>query len=209
MLTFIRDNEPIEKVISHGNQARQYDFMMHCFVLWQYQKSPPVSLGFVRDLNFYAAHLVSPTPGVFRHQTQHNVRITNTDHVPPSWEYVEAHLGNFITEIHRGYTESDPIDHAAYVLWPLNWIHPFAQGNGRTARALCYFLLCQRFNTWLKGSPNLLELIKRNNDEYYSLLGNLDKHVDPDGRTDVQPMARFLLRLLEEQTAAAEESEPD
>jgi hypothetical protein len=32
-----------------------------------------------------------------------------------------------------------PTELAAYGLWRLNWIHPFVEGNGRTARAVCYF----------------------------------------------------------------------
>jgi fido (protein-threonine AMPylation protein) len=30
---------------------------------------------------------------------------------------------------------------AAYALWRLGWIHPFHDGNGRTARALAYAVL--------------------------------------------------------------------
>jgi Fic family protein len=33
---------------------------------------------------------------------------------------------------------------AAYVLWKMNWIHPFADGNGRTARAVSYVVLSIR-----------------------------------------------------------------
>jgi Fic family protein len=31
---------------------------------------------------------------------------------------------------------------AAYALCRLNWIHPFAGGNGRTARAFSYLIIC-------------------------------------------------------------------
>jgi len=41
---------------------------------------------------------------------------------------------------------------AAYVMWRLNWIHPFADGNGRTSRALSYLILCI---AWEKSFPAL------------------------------------------------------
>ena len=45
---------------------------------------------------------------------------------------------------------ADPLFVAAYVLWRICWIHPFDDGNGRTARAASYFVLCQRL--WLEPS---------------------------------------------------------
>ncbi|HET9282483.1 MAG TPA: Fic family protein [Candidatus Angelobacter sp.] len=44
---------------------------------------------------------------------------------------------------------------AAYVIWRLNWIHPFADGNGRTSRALSYLVLCTRLGERLPGTVTI------------------------------------------------------
>ena len=32
---------------------------------------------------------------------------------------------------------------ASYLLWRINWVHPFGEGNGRTAFVLCNLILMQ------------------------------------------------------------------
>jgi hypothetical protein len=46
---------------------------------------------------------------------------------------------------------------AAYVLWKMNWIHPFADGNGRTARAISYVVLSIKLDSLLPGTPTIPE----------------------------------------------------
>jgi fido (protein-threonine AMPylation protein) len=46
--------------------------------------------------------------------------------------------------IATAWDESAPTALSAFVLWRLNWIHPFDDGNGRTARALAYLVACCR-----------------------------------------------------------------
>jgi hypothetical protein len=58
---------------------------------------------------------------------------------------------------------------AAYVLWKMNWIHPFADGNGRTARAVSYVVLSIKLDSLLPGTqrsrnkspPTKIPIIKR------------------------------------------------
>ena len=42
---------------------------------------------------------------------------------------------------------------AAYLLWRMNWIHPFADGNGRTARVVSYVVLSVKLDSLLPGAP--------------------------------------------------------
>jgi fido (protein-threonine AMPylation protein) len=43
----------------------------------------------------------------------------------------------FFSLIHENWTIVEhPTMLAAFALWNLNWIHPFIEGNGRTARAV-------------------------------------------------------------------------
>ncbi|MCY4008017.1 MAG: Fic family protein [Rhodobacteraceae bacterium] len=48
---------------------------------------------------------------------------------------------------------------AAYALWRITSIHPFVNGNGRTARSVCYFVLCGKSNGLLPGKDLLPELL--------------------------------------------------
>ncbi len=55
-----------------------------------------------------------------------------------------------------------PTGLAAYVLWRLNWVHPFVEGNGRTARAACYYLICMHYGALLPGKKIVPERIREN-----------------------------------------------
>src|ERR1700691_2453032 len=66
---------------------------------------------------------------------------------PPKRNTTESHhdsagQGLFQRPVNEHWEESNAIHLAAYILWKLNWIHPFADGNGRTARAVSYAVLC-------------------------------------------------------------------
>jgi Fic family protein len=57
----------------------------------------------------------------------------------------------------------------------MNWIHPFADGNGRTARAVSYVVLSIKLDSLLPGTPTIPEQIAANKDPYYKALEDADK----------------------------------
>lgn len=63
-----------------------------------------------------------------------------------------------------------PLQLSSYGLWRLVWIHPFVDGNGRTARAVAYFLLCARGGHLLDDKPILPDRIRGSRNEYYKAL---------------------------------------
>jgi Fic family protein len=87
---------------------------------------------------------------------------------------------------------------AAYALWRLNWIHPFVEGNGRTARAACYYLICLKHGMLLPGKKIVPERIRENRDPYYAALEAAD-HAWDAGKLDVSVMAKYLEELLKGQ----------
>jgi len=87
---------------------------------------------------------------------------------------------------------------AAYGLWRLNWIHPFIEGNGRTARAACYYLLCVRGGALLGGMKIVPERIRENRMEYVAALRAADCAWN-NGDYDLSLMESFLARLVDEQ----------
>lgn len=201
MLEHLSDQHPLANWLGHRNLARQYDFMNTSFLLWREQGKPKVSLTFLCELNLYAVQHLSPRPGEFRYKFDYNVIITGTDHKPPPFQEVESWMADFLINLHYLHDHESAIRTAAYALWRLNWIHPFAQGNGRSSRALCYFLLCQRYDLWFPGTP-VHELIKQNRDEYCELLRQADKTVDANHMADLSKIEEFLERLMAEQISS-------
>ena len=84
---------------------------------------------------------------------------------------------------------------AAYVLWRVNWIHPFTDGNGRTARALSYLVLCLRLGYELPGVNTIPEQISANKVPYYKALEEADAAWREE-RVDVSAMEAYLGSLL-------------
>lgn len=66
----------------------------------------------------------------------------NADHVPPPPEYVERLVGDLLGFVNRD--DLSPVFQAAVAHAQFEAIHPFADGNGRTGRALIHFILRRR-----------------------------------------------------------------
>lgn len=56
--------------------------------------------------------------------------------------------------------EDEAVFMAAFVMWRIAWIHPFDDGNGRTARAVSYLVMCQRLGKELGGYRPVPQRIK-------------------------------------------------
>ena len=64
---------------------------------------------------------------------------------------------------------------AAYLLWRINWIHPFDDGNGRTARAVSYAVLCTLLGYELPDKRPVPEQIAKDKTPYYKALECADE----------------------------------
>jgi Fic family protein len=106
-----------------------------------------------------------------------------------------------ISIIHENWTiVKGPTSLAAFALWRMNWIHPFVEGNGRTARAACYYLICMKHQRLLPGIKIVPERIRENRQPYYDALKAADKKWE-DGKLDVTAMSTYLAGLLKGQLA--------
>jgi Fic family protein len=90
----------------------------------------------------------------------------------------------------------------AYVLWKLNWIHPFSDGNGRTARAVAYVVLSAKLDSLLPGSPTIPEQIAGDKNPYYEALESADDALK-QGRIDVNALEKMLEGMLAKQLLSA------
>lgn len=133
------------------------------------------------------------------------ISITNTPHEPPPPDDVKAHLETMCVYVNENWKKTgdelqDAIHLAAYLMWRLNWIHPFRDGNGRTSRAISYLVLTIRLGQILGGEPTIADQIVENKKPYYSALDDADaewlKNI-----VDVSTMERLIQTLLEKQLA--------
>jgi Fic family protein len=88
-------------------------------------------------------------------------------------------------------------------LWRLNWIHAFADGNGRTARAVSYVVLSISLNSLLPGTPTIPDQIASDKNPYYEALEAADLGWKETGQVDVSAMEHLLGMLLAKQLVSA------
>ena len=91
---------------------------------------------------------------------------------------------------------------AAYILWRLNWIHPFTDGNGRTSRITSFMVLCIKLGSRLPGDRTVPEQIVENKKPYYEMLEAADERLSA-GVIDVSAMEAYLSDLLAVQFTSA------
>lgn len=72
------------------------------------------------------------------------VFITGTTYVPPAAEEISGEMDLFLKELNKRATTTHSVELAAYAHRRLVDIHPFQDGNGRTARLLMNLILINR-----------------------------------------------------------------
>lgn len=130
-------------------------------------------------------------------------------HQPPRHEDVAQHMTTTFAELTAMWHTATPVDVGAYLLWRINWVHPFLNGNGRTARAFCYACVCLRFGFVLPGTSTLIDLIMQNRDEYQASLKVADVTYEKVGTPDLTRMRAFVERLLIEQFQSTPLTSPE
>lgn len=187
------ENNPVYQSLAVSNGLRQYDFLKSVVEAAAAVGRPFLSQQLLKALNFQAIVCLHTNAGEYR-----PCAVTVGKHNPPEHYRVQALMEDFINNVNRYWDRTDPVLLAAFVLWRLNYIHPFINGNGRTARAACYFVLCVHVGKWLPGETILPELIKRDRREYVEALQEADAAADAGGM-DVTHLHTFLTRLIAEQ----------
>jgi Fic family protein len=188
------DNPELYAHIQQQNLLRQYDLLTNCVEIGLSKGIDAFDKYMLWSLNAAAVSNIAQFGGRFREQP-----IYVGDHIPPHFEKVPNLADQCLSLIHETWTINDhPTILPAYVLWRLNWIHPFIEGNGRTARAACYLLICLRQGKLLPGKKIVPERIRENRQPYYDALRSADRHWD-NGHFNVDELAAYLLELLAQQ----------
>jgi Fic family protein len=130
------------------------------------------------------------------------VTLEGADHKPPPWEEVRFLVSNMVAYLNEHWNEGPATSLSAYAMWRLNWIHPFFGGNGRTARAFSYLVLCLRLGfTPPTEEKNIPELIVEDRKPYYAALRRADE-AWLSGEVDISMMESLISSLLARQLAS-------
>ena len=194
------EDHPAYRALEVANGGRHYDFLQSVVETSVTVGKPFLSQTVIKAINYHAIACLHPYAGEYR-----PCAVTVGDHDPPDHYRVNALMDDFVNEVNRYWHDLDEVSLAAYVLWRLNWIHPFINGNGRTARAACYFVLCVKLGGWLPGTVILPELLRRpeNRDRYVQALRHADStEWNGDMHDFLSPMTLLLFELLQEQQSS-------
>ena len=181
--------------IQERNLIRQYDLLVNCIEIGLRQGPYALDKYVLWSLNHVAVANISQFGGRFRDEP-----IYVGNHVPPHYATVPDLMDRFISFIHENWFNLEPTQLAAYGLWRLNWVHPFIEGNGRTARAVCYYLLCVRYGGFLRGSKIVPERIRENREPYYAALRAADR-AWVNGNLDLTELEGYIAGLVDDQLA--------
>ncbi|MCH8999936.1 MAG: Fic family protein [Proteobacteria bacterium] len=193
MLVLEGNNPDLFNKVQEKNLSRQYDLLVNCVEIGLEQGPTAFNKYTLWALNHVSVANISQFGGRFREEP-----IYVGNHTPPHFETVPELMDRFISFIHENWFILTPTQLAAYGLWRLNWVHPFIEGNGRTARATCYYLLCVRFGGLLPGDKIVPERIRENRDSYIAALQAADRAWN-EGRLDLTDMENYLAGLVEAQ----------
>lgn len=134
-------------------------------------------------------------------QTQ--VKITGSSYLPPLPTEVPFKMRQFENWLQNFKNQKDLVDYAALSHFKLDDIHPFVDGNGRTARLLMNLILMK------KGYPPTI-ILKTDRTKYYQTLdeahkGRLKPFVDFIGRSVDRSLTWYLEAVLPERKKRPED----
>ncbi len=126
------------------------------------------------------------------------IAIGGSRHKPPGAFEVPDRIEELCDYINEKWNEKSPIHLAAYVMWRLNWIHPFTDGYGRTSRAASYMILSLKMGYVLPGKRTIPDQISEDKTPYYKALEAADIAWEK-GEIDLSAMKGLLDSMLAKQ----------
>ncbi|MGQ7793499.1 Fic family protein [Faunimonas sp. B44] len=193
MFILEQENQQLYDRVQEQNLNRQYELLTNCIEIGLLKGAVAFDKYLLWALNHVAVANISQFGGRFRREP-----IYVGQHKPPHFNDIDDWMDRFISTVQENWYVWSPTELAAYGLWRLNWIHPFIEGNGRTARAASYYLLCVRSGALLHGRKIIPERIRDTRDDYEKALMAADSAWDA-GHLDFSDMEDYLAGLLEAQ----------
>lgn len=129
--------------------------------------------------------------------------IHGSHHEPPAAFMVGEEVAHMCEYVNENWATRSAVFLSSFVLWRLNWIHPFADGNGRTARALSYVVLNVRLDCLLPGTRTIPDFISTDKNPYYDALEAADLVWKERSEVDVSKVEALMEATLAKQLLQA------
>lgn len=184
-----------QKEVSNG--LKQFDAVAERVEYWIQPEHPfKLRLSLILDLHRIALEGISSYAGTFRPA---GIEIRGSEHQPVGAYLVPALVEELCDYVNDNWGKKSPIHLCSYILWRLNWIHPFTDGNGRTSRAVSYLVLCVGLGYRLPGTRTIPEQISEDKGPYYRALEVADRAFKQTKTPDVSKMEELVESLLAKQ----------
>lgn len=186
------------KNLAAENNARQYSFLNSMITAALEIERPMLFQSIVKALNFHAIVGLHHSAGQYRiHPVV--VGAGPGQYRPPEHYSVPPLMDDFVNLVNRHWETTNPLVLSAFALWRINHIHPFVNGNGRTARAVCYFILCVKSGGFLPGKTILPEILRTepHRTRYFKALQRADK----GDKNNLDELIELIRELLHSQMA--------
>lgn len=165
----------------HLEAKDHYDALNYLYEMIERDTKQTVSEVFIRSLHELVMRETDRAEaGAYRTT---NVVITGSDHTPPEVSEVPMLMRDLISWVRKNQNKRHPIELASLLHHQLTFIHPFTDGNGRTARLVMNLILMN------KGYP-LAVILKNDRSKYYRVLAYADK-----GK--YEQLSRFISQSVE------------
>ena len=188
------EGHPIYQRLEASNNARYYDFLYSLIDTKLALNSIELTHAIIKSFNAHAIAGLYEAAGQYR-----AVNVFVGDYSPPPPDQVGELMDGCVTRINAFLEEGKGFTAATYALWRINHIHPFVNGNGRTSRAACYFLLCMHARGMFPGSVTVPERLARGamRERCVAAL----QYANQGPRHDLMPLGDLLLDALDQQVA--------
>jgi len=165
-------------------------------------KDAPIDRAFVSEIHKMVVEGLPPppagegdrTPGLYR---KLNVKIAQANHVPPDYTRVDDYMAELFAFIkNEGDFPKYSLLKAAIAHHRFVWIHPFANGNGRTVRLFTYAMLVKLgFNVEVGRILNPTAIFCNNRNNYYQYLSGADSGND----NEILNWCEYMLKGLKDE----------
>lgn len=195
-----REAHPVYGRLAAENEVRLHAFLESIIQAAAELDRPLISTNLINCLHVHAVAGLHTHMGEYR-PTEVNVGDHRSELGPvrgnlPAAYRVRHLMDDFVNQVNRCWDGEESVSLSAYVLWRFNFIHPFINGNGRTSRALCYFVLCLKEQGLFSSGSFLPDLIKEYREDCISALRACDE-LYARGSSSHEPMTRYLVRILQ------------
>ena len=171
------ETDPVYQKLAASNSTRQIDFLHSVIEAAVESRRPWLSEELIKALNFHAIVALHSEAGQYRSSP---VSVLDPDgnvqyEAPPHY-LVPPLMSDLVHNVNWLWEQAESTVLAAIALWRINAIHPFVNGNGRTARAVCYFIMCVKAGSLLPGRTTIPQILRGPKyDEYVAALKAADQ----------------------------------